>query len=220
MSFQLVLILGLLVGGSAICPGSAHGGERGEDVQAIADALERTVRAEQAVCIQCLVGAESACRNLEPQDSEIRSLFERLERAAEDSAARSAPEAGDVRQLFVSGRNSVLSLYACRRLARDPPVPKDHEEIEDGIRYRTAVGNDPCETSADCVPASCCNPRACVAAENQPVGCESRACSDACLEPEIYGCFSACRCFEGSCSARMYMGKASVVETLGSGPDR
>jgi len=63
------------------------------------------------------------------------------------------------------------------------------------------VGQDACETDADCVPAACCHATECVAQANAP------SCGDAmCTQECRYGtldCGGGCLCHEGHCAARL-----------------
>lgn len=63
------------------------------------------------------------------------------------------------------------------------------------------VGEDACETDADCVPADCCHASSCVAQEHAP------SCGDAmCTQECRYGtldCGGGCLCHEGRCAARL-----------------
>lgn len=75
----------------------------------------------------------------------------------------------------------------------EPPPPDEPGEL--------VVGDDACETDADCVPADCCHPAACVHSQNAP------ACGDAmCTSDCRYGtldCGGRCLCHEGRCAARL-----------------
>lgn len=75
------------------------------------------------------------------------------------------------------------------------------------------VGQDPCTTDADCVPAGCCHAAACVAQANAP------ACGDVMCTTECrYGtldCGGGCLCHEGRCAARL-----SEAPVLGSDAPR
>ena len=64
-----------------------------------------------------------------------------------------------------------------------------------------AVGEDACETDADCVPAGCCHAAACVAREHAP-SCEDVMCTADCQFGTL-DCGGACLCHEGRCAARL-----------------
>lgn len=63
------------------------------------------------------------------------------------------------------------------------------------------VGNDPCTTDADCVPADCCHAAACVAQANAP-SCGDAMCTQECRFGTI-DCGGGCLCHEGRCAARL-----------------
>jgi hypothetical protein len=62
------------------------------------------------------------------------------------------------------------------------------------------VGDDPCQSDADCVHASCCHPSACVAQEHAPV-C-NMLCTQICT-PLTTDCGGGCLCHHGKCAARL-----------------
>ncbi|MFW6051179.1 MAG: hypothetical protein ACODAU_08390 [Myxococcota bacterium] len=63
------------------------------------------------------------------------------------------------------------------------------------------VGDAPCETDADCVPASCCHASACVAADDAP-DCDGVFCTQECRGGTI-DCGGGCVCDEGRCTAEL-----------------
>lgn len=80
--------------------------------------------------------------------------------------------------------------------AEDPTGP-DHGGDDSNV----TVGEDACETDADCVPAECCHPSACVAAANAP-DCEDTMCTQECRAGTI-DCGGSCVCIDGRCGAQL-----------------
>lgn len=74
------------------------------------------------------------------------------------------------------------------------------------------VGSDACESDADCVPAECCHPSACVAAINSPV-CDQMMCTQDCRYGTL-DCGGGCLCHEGLCAARLSEAPAAVREAM------
>ncbi|MGE0785840.1 MAG: hypothetical protein AB7S26_09145 [Sandaracinaceae bacterium] len=73
------------------------------------------------------------------------------------------------------------------------------------------VGEDACETDADCVPAACCHAAACVAVTDAPA-CEDVMCTAHCAAQTL-DCGGACLCHEGRCAARLNdLGPPEVVQ--------
>lgn len=88
----------------------------------------------------------------------------------------------------------------------DDGVDDDAETPETGAPTdeapnRLRVGNDPCNTDSDCVPAECCHAAACVAKANAP-DCTDVMCTMECRADTI-DCGGGCLCFEGRCAARL-----------------
>lgn len=73
-----------------------------------------------------------------------------------------------------------------------------------------AIGEDPCETDADCVPAGCCHAAACVAQANAP-SCADVMCTTDCQFGTL-DCGGACLCHEGRCAARLSVAPDIRVE--------
>lgn len=85
------------------------------------------------------------------------------------------------------------------------------EETETSSEPRLVVGEDACQTDADCVPAGCCHPAACVAQANAPT-CGEVMCTADC-RPDTMDCGGGCLCHEGRCAARLAeRTQPSVVE--------
>ena len=63
------------------------------------------------------------------------------------------------------------------------------------------LGEDACETDADCVPAGCCHAAACVAQANAP-SCVDVMCTQECRYGTL-DCGGSCLCHEGRCAARV-----------------
>ncbi len=63
------------------------------------------------------------------------------------------------------------------------------------------VGTDVCATDADCVPAGCCHPAACVAVTNAPA-CGQSVCTSDCRYGTL-DCGGGCLCHAGHCAARL-----------------
>lgn len=84
----------------------------------------------------------------------------------------------------------------------DEPGPGDEpDEPTAGGGGNLVVGNDPCTTDADCVPAECCHAAACVARGNAP-SCGDAICTQECRFGTI-DCGGGCLCHEGRCAARL-----------------
>ncbi|AKT37219.1 hypothetical protein [Chondromyces crocatus] len=62
-------------------------------------------------------------------------------------------------------------------------------------------GSEPCQSDADCVPASCCHPTACVAKASAPE-CGDIMCTQECRKGTL-DCGGACLCVDGKCAARL-----------------
>lgn len=60
-----------------------------------------------------------------------------------------------------------------------------------------------CKTDADCVPAQCCHPTACVPASEAP-SCDDVMCTMEC-KPGTLDCGGSCGCVEGQCVGRNYV---------------
>ena len=71
----------------------------------------------------------------------------------------------------------------------------------DGEEPELVVGEDACQTDADCVPAGCCHAAACVAQTNAP-SCEDTMCTTDCQYGTL-DCGGGCLCHEGRCAARL-----------------
>ncbi len=91
---------------------------------------------------------------------------------------------------------AVLALFACGGNASVPPegAPPPPEST-------VVVGDDPCQTDADCFPAECCHASMCVSGDNTPM-CENIACTMEC-RPGTIDCGGGCLCVEGRCAARL-----------------
>lgn len=88
----------------------------------------------------------------------------------------------------------------------EDPAPGDdvHGEADpdpQGAAPELVIGEDACETDADCVPAGCCHAAACVAASNGP-DCTDTMCTADCQYGTL-DCGGACLCHEGRCAARL-----------------
>jgi hypothetical protein len=70
-----------------------------------------------------------------------------------------------------------------------------------GREASTAAGDAACYTDADCVPATCCHPTACVARAAAPV-CRGVFCTQHCA-PGTLDCGGRCACEAGRCVARL-----------------
>ena len=93
----------------------------------------------------------------------------------------------------------------------EEPPPEETAPEETSSEPRLVVGEDACETDADCVPAGCCHPAACVAQANAPT-CGEVMCTADC-RPDTMDCGGGCLCHEGRCAARLAeRNEPSVVE--------
>jgi hypothetical protein len=63
------------------------------------------------------------------------------------------------------------------------------------------VGADSCSSDADCVPATCCHPNACVARSKAP-SCDAVMCTRECRGKTL-DCGGGCLCQSGKCAARL-----------------
>ena len=63
------------------------------------------------------------------------------------------------------------------------------------------VGEDACQSDADCVKASCCHAAACVHRDNAP-DCSETMCTADC-QFGTTDCGGGCLCHEGRCAARL-----------------
>ncbi len=84
--------------------------------------------------------------------------------------------------------------------ATEPPPPQQIQGPAANAG-KLVVGEDSCETDADCVPGGCCHPRTCVAKENAP-SCEGTMCTLICLAGTL-DCGGRCLCHEGKCAAKL-----------------
>ncbi|MCA9607533.1 MAG: hypothetical protein KC619_18125 [Myxococcales bacterium] len=104
---------------------------------------------------------------------------------------------------------TALPLVACTstdETSSDEPIVIDDtggegDETTPPEGGELAVGEDPCETDADCVPAGCCHAAACVAQANAP-DCGEVMCTSDCQFGTL-DCGGACLCHEGRCAARL-----------------
>lgn len=124
-----------------------------------------------------------------------------LEQAPSDPARATPPEAEDPPGV---GAEAPGPPDPREDTPADPP--EDTTDPADSERLR--VGDDPCTTDADCVPAQCCHADACVAKQNAP-DCTDVMCTMECRAGTI-DCGGGCLCFEGRCAARL--------NDLGTGP--
>ncbi len=106
---------------------------------------------------------------------------------------------------------AALSLVACGpsdpaseqgAITLDEPASQGGEQTSSSsTEPAVVVGEDACETDADCVPAGCCHAAACVAEANAP-SCEDTICTTDCQYGTL-DCGGACLCQEGRCAARL-----------------
>ncbi|MFP4119348.1 MAG: hypothetical protein ACLFTH_04810 [Candidatus Woesearchaeota archaeon] len=74
------------------------------------------------------------------------------------------------------------------------------------VPYITSTQYDPgnataeCSADADCVPASCCHPTACVPAEQAPE-CSDVFCTEECRPGTLDCGQGSCSCMDGHCEA-------------------
>ncbi len=104
-----------------------------------------------------------------------------------------------------------------RTIHLDQAEETDRNEAGGGDNL--VVGEDACETDADCVPAACCHAAACVAAANAP-SCEDAMCTMDCQFGTL-DCGGRCLCHEGRCAARLSeMPRPQVNGEPVEGPER
>jgi len=84
-----------------------------------------------------------------------------------------------------------------------PPPAEENtgEGTTEGGGRELRVGEDACETDADCVPAGCCHAAACVGTANAP-DCTDMMCTQECRYGTL-DCGGRCLCHEGRCAARL-----------------
>jgi hypothetical protein len=75
--------------------------------------------------------------------------------------------------------------------AADPPKAPAGELV---------MSQDACKSDADCIPASCCHPSACMGADK--VKLCNMMCTQVC-EPGTLDCGGSCLCHEGRCAAKL-----------------
>ena len=75
---------------------------------------------------------------------------------------------------------------------------------------RRVVGKDACEVDEDCVPAECCHPKTCVAAEHAP-DCKDMMCTMDCRGGTMDCGGGKCVCHEGRCTAEIYPPRKSPI---------
>ncbi|AUX28988.1 MULTISPECIES: hypothetical protein [Sorangium] len=104
---------------------------------------------------------------------------------------------------------TVLCCAACGASRNEPPgsnAPPAPEPATTPTAAPTddsiAVGSDPCQSDADCVPVCGCHPAACVAKATAPACEEGRICTQEC-RPGTMDCGGGCLCHEGRCAARL-----------------
>lgn len=90
-----------------------------------------------------------------------------------------------------------------------PPETTEGERASEG-EGAVVVGDDPCSTDADCMPAACCHASACVAVANAP-SCGDAMCTMECRVGSI-DCGGGCLCQEGRCAARLMPVPATLQE--------
>jgi hypothetical protein len=66
------------------------------------------------------------------------------------------------------------------------------------------LSQDVCQADADCVPATCCHPSACVSADKAR-SCNGILCTQEC-QPGTMDCGGSCLCHKGRCAARLGTG--------------
>jgi hypothetical protein len=81
------------------------------------------------------------------------------------------------------------------------PTETTPTETTQGGGDDLVVGEDACESDADCVPAGCCHAAACVAQANAPT-CLDVMCTQECRYGTL-DCGGSCLCHEGRCAARL-----------------
>ncbi len=82
-----------------------------------------------------------------------------------------------------------------------PPPEENTGEATEGGGDDLVIGEDGCETDADCVPAGCCHAAACVGTANAP-DCTDMMCTQECRYGTL-DCGGRCLCHEGRCAARL-----------------
>lgn len=82
-----------------------------------------------------------------------------------------------------------------------PPPAEENPGETQGGGDDLVIGEDACETDADCVPAGCCHAAACVGTANAP-DCTDMMCTQECRYGTL-DCGGRCLCHEGRCAARL-----------------
>ncbi len=82
-----------------------------------------------------------------------------------------------------------------------PGVENDEPVTQTTDSEQPASGGGGCLTDADCVPASCCHPAACVARDMAP-SCDDVMCTQECRQ-DTMDCGGRCHCEAGRCKATL-----------------
>ena len=104
---------------------------------------------------------------------------------------------------------ALLFLFGCGGATQPAETPPAEEE-EPGFEQALVLGDDACETDADCVPAACCHAAACVSVDAAPA-CGEAICTTDCRDHTI-DCGGGCLCHEGHCAARVVQMNAPEVQ--------
>ncbi|KYF94103.1 hypothetical protein BE20_07480 [Sorangium cellulosum] len=105
---------------------------------------------------------------------------------------------------------AVLCCAACSASRNEPPGSNAPPAPDPATTTPTAtptddsiaVGSDPCQSDADCVPVCGCHPAACVAKATAPACEGGMMCTQEC-RPGTMDCGGGCLCHEGRCAARL-----------------
>lgn len=116
----------------------------------------------------------------------------------ETAASAASPASGDETEAPVLEAPVVEAPETAPGDPEDPPRDAD-----------LVVGDDPCESDADCAPAACCHAASCVAAASAP-SCEETMCTMECRGGTM-DCGGGCLCHEGRCAARVITGPEMAV---------
>lgn len=138
-------------------------------------------RAVSALALLVALAASSACKKSKP-DAEAPGPTVVVETPGEDPETPAGTDGGETGTGEDGG---------------------EHIELPDGAgSTQLVVGEVPCTSDADCVPAQCCHPTHCVAAADAPQ-CTDTVCTMDC-KADTMDCYGGCLCQEGKCAAKRW----------------
>jgi hypothetical protein len=100
---------------------------------------------------------------------------------------------------------AILFVTACGSSSKDAETPQTDGDTpvattaDPAPADQTTASGAPCQTDADCVPAECCHPKACVIKSKAPDNCADMMCTAECVEGTMDCGKGSCGCKEGEC---------------------